>query len=191
MYETQVTVVGNLVTDVDRHRLNDGTALAKFRIGSTERRYDKASGTWVDGDRLYIDVRCRRELAENSGASLVKGDPVVVTGKIYTRSYEHRGQRRSSTTLEAHSIAADLSRCTVVLTRSRRGAAVAERMINDAPTGELATVTALPVNGRVENEDGWRSSSNVPVEPVGAEPADDASGDSRLQLVGAAPADEG
>jgi single-strand DNA-binding protein len=190
MYETQVTVVGNLVTDVDRHRLNDGTALAKFRIGSTERRFDKASGTWVDGDRLYVDVRCRRELAENSGASLVKGDPVVVTGKIYTRSFEHRGQRRSSTTLEAHSVAADLSRCTVVLTRSRRGAAVAERMIADAPAGELATVTALPANGRPENENGWRSSSDVHSETAGPEPTGDASDGSHLQLVGAAPGDE-
>lgn len=133
MFETQVTVVGNLVTDVDKRRLSDGTAVAKFRIASTERRYDRAGGTWVDGNRLYIEVRCRRDLAENSGASLVKGDPVVVTGHLYTRSYEYQGERRSTPTLEAHSVAADLARCSVVLTRTRRGAAVAERMLADAP----------------------------------------------------------
>ena len=58
MYETQVTVVGNLLTDVDNHRLNDGTVVANFRVASKERRFDRAGGTWVDGDRLFIDVRC-------------------------------------------------------------------------------------------------------------------------------------
>ena len=52
-----------------------------------------------------------------------KGDPVVVTGRIFTRNYEHQGQSRTSTTLEARSVAADLAHCTVVLTRTRRGAA--------------------------------------------------------------------
>jgi single-strand DNA-binding protein len=123
VYETQVTVVGNVVTPIGRRRFNDGTVVANFRVGTSERRYDRAAGTWVDGDRLYVEVSCRRHLAENAIASLVKGDPVVVTGRLFTRNYEHDGQRRSTVTLEAHSIAADLSRCTVVLTRTRRGGA--------------------------------------------------------------------
>jgi single-strand DNA-binding protein len=149
MFETQVTVVGNLVTDVDKHRLSDGTAVANFRVASSERRYDRAGGTWVDGNSLYIDVRCWRGLAENSGASLVKGDPVVVAGHIYTRSYEHQGQRRSTPTLEAHSVAADLARCTVVLTRTGRGAAVADRLIAQAAADDVAA-TSGPEGTRPE-----------------------------------------
>ena len=122
MYETQVTIVGNLLTDVDSHRLNDGTAVANFRVASKERRWDRGSGTWVDGDRLFIDVRCWRGLAQNALDSLRKGDPVVVTGRIFTRKYEHQGQRRTSTTIEARSVAADLAHCTVVLSRTRRAA---------------------------------------------------------------------
>ncbi len=120
MFETTLTVVGNLATGVDTHRLADGTVLAKFRIASTERRFDRAEGGWTDGDNLYLDVRCKRDLAENASASLVKGDPVVVTGRLYTRHYEYDGKRRSVVTLDALSVAADLSRCRTVVTRTGR-----------------------------------------------------------------------
>jgi single-strand DNA-binding protein len=122
MYETHVTVVGNVVTPINPRRLADGTLVANFRVGSSERRYDRATGGWIDGDRLYVDVRCWRRLAQNAMASLVKGDPVVVTGRLYTREYEHEGQRRSSVTLDAQTVAADLSHCTATVTRNRKAA---------------------------------------------------------------------
>ena len=150
MYETHVTVVGNLATAVDRHRLADGRTVANFRVASTERRYDKATDGWVDGESLFVDVRCWRALADNADASLVKGDRVVVTGRLFTRTYEHEGQRRSAMTLDAQTVAADLSRCTAVLTRTRRqdGAVAAEppaadhagddtsRLVGAVPGGE-------------------------------------------------------
>lgn len=126
MYDTRMTVVGNLVNAVDLSRLPDGTAVANFRVASTQRRRDRATGVWVDGDSLYLDVTCWRELAENVDASLVKGDPVVVSGRFYTRSYEHEGQRRSTTTLEAHSVGPDLARSRAAVTRTRRGGSAPE-----------------------------------------------------------------
>jgi single-strand DNA-binding protein len=123
MYETHVTVVGNVATPINPRRLPDGTIVANFRVGASERRYDRAAGGWVDGDRLYIDVQCWRKLAQNTMGSLVKGDAVVVTGRLYTREYEHDGQRRSIVTLNAHTVAADLSHCTAVVTRNRKASA--------------------------------------------------------------------
>lgn len=123
MYETVITVVGSVISAVDRHRLPDGTVVANFRMVSTQRRYDRATGGWVDGDKLYIDVKCWRDLAENTVASLGKGDPVVVTGRIYTRGYEQNGQRRWTVTLEAQSVGPDLTWCTAVVNRARRRAA--------------------------------------------------------------------
>ena len=72
MYETNVTVVGRLATDVDWSRFGDGPVVANFRVASTERRYDRATGGWVDGEKLFLDVRCWRRLAENAAASLVR-----------------------------------------------------------------------------------------------------------------------
>ena len=139
MNETHVTVVGNLVTAVDTHRFADGGVVANFRVASTERRYDRASGGWGNGDTLYMDVVCRRRLADNAAASLVKGDPVVVTGRLYTREYEHEGRRRSTVTLEAHSVAADLCWCTAVVTRNRRPSA-------SAVEADASDVTGDPVD---------------------------------------------
>jgi single-strand DNA-binding protein len=120
MYETHVTVVGRLATEIGHNRLNDGTTVANFRVASTERRQDRGTGAWGDGDTLFVDVKCWRKLADNALASLVKGDPVVVTGRIFTRNYEHEGQRRTAVTVEAYNVAADLAHCTVVLKRDRR-----------------------------------------------------------------------
>ena len=150
MYETHVTLIGRLATDIGHNRFNDGTVVANFRIGSTERRYDRATGGWVDGEKLFVDVRCWRKLAENAVASLVKGDPVVVTGKLYTRNYEHEGQRRTAMTIEAQSVAADLSRCTVVLKRDRRpsgeieAAGDQEPDTREADDASASLVGALP-----------------------------------------------
>jgi single-strand DNA-binding protein len=150
MYETHVTVVGRVATDIGHNRLNDGTAVANFRVGSTERRYDRATGGWVDGDEFFVDVKCWRRLADNALASLVKGDPVVVTGRIFTRNYEHEGQRRTAVTVEAYNVAADLARCTVVLKRDRRASQEAGPVGDQEPglsgdvEGPGALVGAVP-----------------------------------------------
>ena len=120
MFETHLTVVGKLITGVEQRRFADGSVVANFRIVSTERRYDQDARSWGDGDKLFLDVACWRRLAENTFASLVKGDVVVVTGRLHTREFEHEGRRRSTVTLEARSVGPDLSRCTAVLDRADR-----------------------------------------------------------------------
>jgi single-strand DNA-binding protein len=170
MYETLMTIVGTVVTPIDSHRLPDGTAVANFRIVSTQRRQDRATGGWVDGDKLYLDVKCWRDLADNTAMSLGKGDPVVVTGRLYTRSYEHEGQRRSAVMLEAHSVAADLTWCTAVVTRTRRRASPAS-----ADTGVAA-----------ERREGAEVGAGVATEPGGEHGTRVAS----AELVGVAPGGE-
>jgi single-strand DNA-binding protein len=122
MFETQVTVVGNVATAVKGWTLANGDVVAKFRLASTERRRPpSAGGGWVDGDSLFVQVTCWRQLAENVLASLGVGDPVVVRGRLYTDEFEWEGQRRSATRLEAHAVGPDLNRCKAVVTRVRRG----------------------------------------------------------------------
>jgi single-strand DNA-binding protein len=170
MFETHLTVVGKLITGVEQRRFADGSVVANFRIVSTERRYDPDAKTWADGDKLFLDVGCRRRLAENTFASLVKGDVVVVTGRLHTREFEHEGRRRSTMTLEARSVGADLSWCTAVLARTDR---------RDS--------TSAPADGagddhREESGSGRPTSPSVDLTPSAA------GGASRL--VGAAPGGE-
>ena len=120
MNETTVTITGNVITEVKSRRTGEGVRVASFRMASNERRFDKAAGRWVDGDRLYVTVTCWRRLAHGVQTSLLKGDPVVVSGRLFTRGYEFEGQKRSVTEVEATAVGPDLSRCVAELTRVHR-----------------------------------------------------------------------
>jgi single-strand DNA-binding protein len=118
--ETSVTVVGNLVDDPRLRSTDAGVDVASFRVASTSRRYDRESRRWVDSASLFLSVSCWRTLAGNAVASLRKGDPVVVTGRLSTRTWEKDGQVRSSCELEAVAVGPDLARGTAVFRRSPR-----------------------------------------------------------------------
>ncbi|MGH3811946.1 MAG: single-stranded DNA-binding protein [Pseudonocardiaceae bacterium] len=121
MRETPVTVVGTLVSDMRPRRVGpDGTLVLNFRVASNERRFDRTSESWVDGESLYLSVNCWRRLAENA-ASLVKGDPVIVSGKLRTREWTtEQGERRSVVELEANAVGPDLARCAATVRKPRR-----------------------------------------------------------------------
>jgi single-strand DNA-binding protein len=116
--ETFVTVVGNLVDDPKLRTIEAGKDVASFRIASTSRRFDRESQRWVDSGQLFLGVSCWRELAGNAAASLRKGDPVIVSGKLSTRTYEKDGQTRSVCELEALAVGPDLARGTAVFRRT-------------------------------------------------------------------------
>ena len=122
MNETSVTVVGNLVDDPRLRTTDTGVDVASFRVASTSRRFDKDAGRWIDSASLFLSVTCWRTLAGNAVASLRKGDPVVVTGRLSTRTYEKDGQVRSTCELEAVAVGPDLARGTAVFRRSPRTA---------------------------------------------------------------------
>ncbi|HEY7101564.1 MAG TPA: single-stranded DNA-binding protein [Mycobacteriales bacterium] len=93
-----------------------------FRIASTSRRFDRDSQRWIDSAQLFLGVTCWRELAGNAAASLRRGDPVIVSGKLSTRTYEKDGQNRSVCELEALAVGPDLARGTAVFRRTPRSA---------------------------------------------------------------------
>ncbi|MGI9063874.1 MAG: single-stranded DNA-binding protein [Pseudonocardiaceae bacterium] len=136
MRETPVTIVGTVVNDLRPKRVGDDAAMVvNFRMAANERRYDRDSGTWFDGDTLYMTVVCWRRLAENVVACVSKGDPVMVTGKLRTREYEGKdGENRSVTEMEASAVGPDLARCAADLRRPRRTTPAVE--------GTTAAVTA-------------------------------------------------
>lgn len=120
MHETYTTVVGNLATRVDLRSVPDGTAVASFRVASNERRRDRTTGSWRDGDTLYVNVTCWRALAENVHASFGVGDPVVVHGRLFTRSWEKDGRRQSVVEMEGYAVGPDLARSRALVTRTSR-----------------------------------------------------------------------
>ena len=112
MFETPLTVVGNIVNDLQRRRVGDQEVI-KFRVASNSRRRG-ADGKWEPGNSLFITVNCWGRLVKGVGAALGKGSPVIVVGHIYTSEYEDReGVRRSSLEMRATSVGPDVSRVIV------------------------------------------------------------------------------
>jgi single-strand DNA-binding protein len=112
MFETPITVVGNIVNDPQGRRVGDQEVI-KFRVASNSRRRT-ADGNWEAGNSLFVTVNCWGRLVTGVGAALRKGDPVIVVGHIYTSEYEDRdGNRRSTLEMRATSVGPDLSRSIV------------------------------------------------------------------------------
>jgi single-strand DNA-binding protein len=89
MFETTVTVVGNVLNAPDCRRLVESQSLvAHFKVATTSRRFDRSESRWIDGDSLRVRVNCWRQLAENVARSIQVGDPVIVTGRLYCRDWE-------------------------------------------------------------------------------------------------------
>jgi single-strand DNA-binding protein len=110
MFETPLTVVGNIVNDPIRRAVGDQEVM-KFRVASNSRRRG-ADGKWEPGNSLFVTVNCWGRLVSGVGASLRKGSPVIVVGHVHTSEYEDRdGIRRSSVEMRASSVGPDLSRC--------------------------------------------------------------------------------
>ncbi|GDY32338.1 single-stranded DNA-binding protein [Gandjariella thermophila] len=144
MNETNVTMVGNVASDLRQRRTAEGAKWVSFRMASTERRFDPETGRWVDGRQVFATVNCWKRLAEGVAASLGKGDPVVVTGRMYTRDYEYEGQQRVSLDVDAHAVGPDLTRCTADLRRNRPQSDGAR----DAPApGAPDATAAVPADG--------------------------------------------
>ena len=103
-----ITVRGFVATEVKTSTTPGGVATAWFRIGSTDRRYDRATNTWVNGTTNWFAVQAYRQLAGNIGCSIKKGQPVVVTGRLKLRSWEKDGRIHHVVEIDADSVGHDL-----------------------------------------------------------------------------------
>ncbi len=128
MNEINVTVCGNLVTDVTTRTTAKGEAMATFRIASTVTRFDRNEGRWVDQESSYWNVVAYRRAAQNAASSLAKGHPVVVHGRIKQRSTQREVAEAPGvrvpvtyTDIEALSLGLDLSRCRAEFRRAPVG----------------------------------------------------------------------
>ncbi|QWF83453.1 Single-stranded DNA-binding protein [Amycolatopsis sp. CA-230715] len=120
--ETPITVVGNVLSELTRRTVPSGHEVVSFWLRSNERRYDKETNDWVDGRQLTVKVTCWRKLAIGAFASIGKGDPVVVTGRLSTSEYAADGQTRSIPEVEASAVGPNLARCTATVRRNSRDA---------------------------------------------------------------------
>lgn len=120
--ETRLELTGNLVDDPELRYTPAGHAVAKFRVASTPRTFDRQSNEWRDGESLFLTCSAWRSLGENCAETLKRGMRVVVTGILRQRSYEDReGVKRTVYELDAEDVAVSLKNATAVVTKATNG----------------------------------------------------------------------
>ena len=120
--ETVITVVGNLVDDPELRFTPSGAAVAKFRVASTPRTFDRQTNEWKDGDSLFLTCNVWRQAAENVAESLTRGARVVVQGRLKQRSFETKeGEKRTVVELEVDEIGPSLRYATAKVNKVSRG----------------------------------------------------------------------
>lgn len=144
--ETLITVVGNLVDDPELRFTPAGAAVAKFKVASTPRTYDKQTSAWKDGDPLFLPCSVWRQAAEHAAESLQKGMRVIVVGRLGQRSYEDReGVKRTVFELDVEEVGPALKYATAKVTK--------------ASSSQGAVQSARREQGRASAEDPWSSST--------------------------------
>lgn len=97
---------GRLTADPEIRFSQAGKAIANCRIASNERRYNRDTNQWEDGDSTFIDVSLFGAKAEAVGEQLRKGQLVAVLGKLKSRQYDNRdGQKVTAYEIVADEIA--------------------------------------------------------------------------------------
>lgn len=113
-----ITVRGFVASEIRSATTPGGVATANFRLGATERRYDRGSSTWVDGNTNWFTVQGYRQLAGNIGCSIKKGQRVIVVGRLKMRSWEKDGRVYHDAEINAESVGHDLMWGSANFTRS-------------------------------------------------------------------------
>lgn len=98
----QVTLMGNLTRDPELRTIPSGQSVCSFSL-ALNRSYKNADGEWQETTD-YIDVTAWGALGERVAQYVTKGRPVLVSGRLQSRSWEQDGQKRSKVEVVAQDV---------------------------------------------------------------------------------------
>ena len=134
---TQITIVGNTTAPAELRYVPSGRGVASFSVAVTERRFDKQSNEWKDGDTTFYPCSVWGQAAENTAEALdTKGMRVIVQGRLKSRTYETKeGEKRTVFEVEVEEVGPSLLRATAVVTRATSGAQPGRQPAARQPAG--------------------------------------------------------
>lgn len=107
--DNQITIVGNLADDPDLRYTPTGVPVANVRVAVNQRFFNKEKNEWDERLDGFFTCNVWRDMAENVSESLHRGDRVLVTGRLRSRSYETKeGETRWVTEIEADEVCPSL-----------------------------------------------------------------------------------
>lgn len=173
MANIDYTLLGNLIAEPYFKTFDSGNAVLRFRVATSDvkkEKNDNGDEVWQDYNQFYVDVECWGQLAVNAGASLRKGFPVIVIGKLVHEYWEGKDDKgeatlRSKTTLKARHVAFDLARYQVNSVRTSVSGNTLDG--HEMPKAMDAKALNRKLNGEDAESDsepkgGWGSFSDTP-----------------------------
>ena len=98
----KVMLIGNVGAEPEIRYVDQGVAVARLRLATTERAYTLQNGTQVPEHTDWHSVILWRKLAEVVEKYVHKGDKLYIEGRIrYTIYDDKQGQRRYATEIWA------------------------------------------------------------------------------------------
>lgn len=118
--DNTLTVSGNAGGDAEVRFTPSGTAVCSFSVAVNRQWRNKDTQEW-EKSVSFFDVICWKDLAENVGGSVHKGDRVTVTGRLEQRTWEtDAGEKRSKIEVVADDVALSLKWATGSVQRNQR-----------------------------------------------------------------------
>lgn len=119
--DTFITVIGNVVSEVELRFTPAGAPVANFRVASTPRKYNSQTQQWEDGEAMFLTCNVWRQAAENVAETLAKGMRVVVYGKLKARSFQTReGENRTVFEIDVEEVGPSLRYASAQVARNPR-----------------------------------------------------------------------
>ena len=101
----KVMLIGNVGQDPEIRYVDQGVAVARIHLATTERGYTLQNGTQVPDHTDWHNVILWRKLAEIVEKYVHKGDKLYIEGRIRYSTYDDKqGQRRSMTEIWADNL---------------------------------------------------------------------------------------
>lgn len=135
----KVMLIGNVGLDPEVRYVDQGVAVARVRLATTERGYTLQNGTQVPDRTEWHNVILWRKLAEVVDRYVHKGDKLYIEGRIHYATYDDKqGKRQHYTEIWAD----NMEMLTPKAVQTQTPAAPAPSATAPAPAGDESN--ALP-----------------------------------------------
>lgn len=118
MRHDNITLTGLVATDPKHLTTSEGLAITSFRLASSQGHYDRDGKGWIDKGTNWYTVSAFRRLALGTASSLVKGDRVIITGRLRLREWSNADRSGTSIEIDADALGHDLNWGTAKYTRT-------------------------------------------------------------------------
>lgn len=176
MRET-ITITGNIATAPQQRRLPKGDLVTSFRVGSTERYFDRQANAWVDSPTNWFDVSAFRGLSDHTLHSLKLGERVILSGKLKVRNWSTGEKSGTAVEIEVEAIGHDLRWGTSTFFKDERA---------QAPESGEGSTDSWAVTTPGSDANGWTVPGGIAAiaeNTAPSEPAERAEADPELILV--------